>query len=196
MTVGPSSLNKKFLRFVQKKRDLISLVRINLSHVSYEKLLSNINYIRSYCSVPICIDTEGAQIRTKVDKKKFIKKNKIFFLYKSNDNFKLYPENVFRQIKIRDTLNIGFEGLIAKVIKKNEKFISLKCISAGLLENNKGVHLENREINLDFITPKDLKCIELAKKIELTTLHYPSRTAQKILKNSKNFYPLREESSK
>ena len=51
-----------------------------------------------------------------------------------------------------------------KVIKKNEKFISLKCISAGLLENNKGVHLENREINLDFITPKDLKCIELAKK--------------------------------
>ena len=189
LTVGPSSLNKKFLRFIQKKRDLISLVRINLSHVSYEKLLSNINYIRSYCSVPICIDTEGAQIRTKVDKKKFIKKNKIFFLYKSNNNFKLYPENVFRQIKIRDTLNIGFEGLIAKVIKKNEKFISLKCISAGLLENNKGVHLENREINLDFITPKDLKCIELAKKNRINNFALSFTNTTKDIEKFKKLLP-------
>ena len=79
LTVGPSSLNKKFLRFIQKKRDLISLVRINLSHVSYEKLLSNINYIRSYCSVPICIDTEGAQIEQKLIKKNSLKKIKFSF---------------------------------------------------------------------------------------------------------------------
>lgn len=189
LTLGPSSLNKNFLKFVQKKKNLISLVRINLSHVSYEKLLSNIKYIRSYCSIPICVDTEGAQIRTKVVKKNLIKKDKIFYLYKTKNNFKLYPDNVFKQIKIKDILNIGFEGLIAKVIKKNEKFISLKCLSPGLLENNKGVHLQNREINLDFITPKDLKCVKLAKKYKITNFALSFTNSTKDIEKFKNLLP-------
>ena len=167
LTVGPSSLNKRFLKFIQKKKNLVSLVRINLSHVSHDKMLSNINFIQKHCSIPICIDTEGAQIRTKVKKKCFIKKNKIFNLYRDKNTFKLYPEDVFDQLKINDILNIGFEGLIAKVIRKKEKLIYFRCISSGLLENNKGVHLENRNINLNFITPKDLKCIQLAKKLKI-----------------------------
>ena len=70
-TLGPSSLNKDFLKFSNKK---INLLRLNLSHINISKLESNIKFIRKYSNVPICIDTEGAQIRTKVNKKKKIKK--------------------------------------------------------------------------------------------------------------------------
>ncbi len=36
-----------------------------------------------------------------------------------------------------------------------------------MLENNKGVHLENRKIKLNFLTPKDLKAIEIGKKFKI-----------------------------
>jgi len=78
-TLGPSSLNKDFLKFSNKK---INLLRLNLSHINISKLESNIKFIRKYSNVPICIDTEGAQIRTKVNKKKKIKKNDLIKIKK------------------------------------------------------------------------------------------------------------------
>ena len=69
-TLGPSSLNKTFLEFANKN---VNLLRINLSHVSLKTLPGLIKKIRLYSKVPICIDTEGAQIRTKIKKKEIFK---------------------------------------------------------------------------------------------------------------------------
>ena len=79
----------------------------------------------------------------------------------------MYPENVFEQLKKNDKLNIGFEGLVVKVISKNDTYAKLKTTSSGILENNKGVHLENRNIKLNYITKKDLDCISLAKRYKI-----------------------------
>ncbi len=159
-TIGPSSLNKDFLSFIEKNKNLVSLVRINLSHVGPDNLKKYIMYIKKYTKVPICIDTEGAQIRTKVKTKKIIKKNKKFKLNKKGD-FTFYPPETFDLLKKGDILNIGFTGLKAKIIKKIDNNFELLSISEGYLENNKGVHVENRWIKLKFITNKDEKCIKL-----------------------------------
>ena len=44
------------------------MFRINLSHTEVKDLEKIINFIRHHSSVPICIDTEGAQIRTRINK--------------------------------------------------------------------------------------------------------------------------------
>ena len=44
-----------------------------MSHVKLNELKKNINFIRKFTKTAICIDTEGAQIRTKVNSKKFYK---------------------------------------------------------------------------------------------------------------------------
>ena len=62
ITLGPSSLNKKFLSNINKK--YVKLLRINLSHTNIKDLIKIINFIRRYTNIPICLDTEGAQIRT------------------------------------------------------------------------------------------------------------------------------------
>ena len=62
-TLGPSSLNRKFLNFSNKN---ISLLRLNLSHIESHKLAKTIKFVKKYSKVPICIDTEGSQIRSKV----------------------------------------------------------------------------------------------------------------------------------
>ena len=45
-----------------------------MSHVKIEQLEKYIKLIKKYSKVPICIDTEGAQIRSKVKKEKFFKR--------------------------------------------------------------------------------------------------------------------------
>ena len=157
-TLGPSSINKKFLT---ESKKYVDLLRLNMSHIKIQELQRNIKFIKKYTDIPICIDTEGAQIRTKVIKKKYIKKNEVFKLHKSNGYFNLYPEYIFKNLKKNDLLDIGFENLKIKITNKSENFCSCKCTSSGFLENNKGVHLTNRKIKIEPLTNKDTKAIEI-----------------------------------
>ena len=50
---------------------------------------------------------------------------------------------------------------MSKIEKKN---ISARVISSGYVENNKGVHLENRKIKLDCLTEKDLQAVKVGKE--------------------------------
>ena len=163
-TLGPSTLNKDFLKFSNKK---ISLLRINMSHVEIHRLKSMLKFIKKFSKVPICIDTEGAQIRTKVPKKVKLKKNHLY-TFKKNTSPYLYPAEVFEKIKINDILSIGFDDLKAKVMKKNDNSFSVKVLNSGLLESNKGVVIMNRNIRLNYLTENDLKSIEIAKKFKIT----------------------------
>ncbi len=163
-TLGPATLNKKFLKFAQFQK--VDLVRLNMSHLSIVNLKKNINFIKENSRLNICLDTEGAQIRTKIKKKIFIKKNQKIRIFK-NKNFHLYPSDVFQKLRVNDTLELGFNELIIKIIKRKINFFEAKCTRQGLLEANKGVHLVNRQIKLNFLTTKDYKAIELAKKFEI-----------------------------
>ncbi len=157
-TLGPSSLKKDFLKFSNKKVDLL---RLNMSHINPKNLKRIIKFIRKYTSTPICIDTEGAQIRTKIIKNKKIKKNSIINLFKNNKDFSLYPDEVFSKLRKNDILDVGFDNLKFKILNKNKKFFKLKCLSNGMLENNKGVHLINRNLKLNSLTNKDKKSLEI-----------------------------------
>jgi len=162
-TLGPSTINKDFLKFASSEIDLI---RLNMSHLSIKKLEENIKIIKKNCKTPICIDTEGAQIRTKVKKKKNYREGSIINISKNKGNFMLYPSNVFSSLKINDILNIGFDGLLVKVIKLKKDIVT-EVIRSGKLENNKGVHIENRKIRLDYLTKKDFQAILIGKKYKI-----------------------------
>ena len=162
-TLGPSSLNSKFLKFANNNIDLL---RLNMSHINLNQLEKKIKYIRKFTKKPICIDTEGAQIRTKVKKEKYFKKKSIIKVYHkfNQGNFSLYPEDVSKKFKIGDLIIIGFQILKVRVIKTSSQNITTKVISSGKPEKNKGVHIENRKIKLNFLTPKDKKAIAISLK--------------------------------
>ena len=164
-TLGPSTLNSKFLKFANKK---INLLRLNMSHVNVNKLDKLIKRIKRDTKVPICIDTEGAQIRTKVKNFKKIISGQKFYIYKNKGNFKIYPNEVFSKLKIGDKILIGFDNLSGKIIKLENNKITLKCLTSGLLETNKGMHIQNRKIKINFLTEKDLKAIEIAKNNKIS----------------------------
>ncbi len=186
VTLGPSSLNSKFLKFSKGNVDLL---RLNLSHINSDELSGTIDYIRKYNkTTPICIDTEGAQIRTKFNKK-FLRKNQTFKINLDKKNSTFYPSEFLTKIKLNDIFLIGFENLEAKVKKINEKFILLKVLQSGYIENNKGVHLKNRKVNLNFLTKKDNICINIAKKKKINNFALSFTNSSKDVINFRNLLP-------
>ncbi len=162
-TLGPKSLNQKFLKFSKNK---ISLLRLNMSHLSLIDLKKSIKFIRRYTNIPICIDTEGAQVRTKVKKEKFLKVGQKIKISKNKKDAGLYPDIIYEKIKTKDILSVGFENLKLKVIK-NKKYLLCEVISSGKFQNNKGVHVENRKIKLNFLTDKDFQAIKIGEKYKI-----------------------------
>ena len=163
-TLGPSSLNRSFLKFAKGK---ISLIRLNMSHIEINRLVTTIKFLKKNSNIPICIDTEGAQIRTKVKKSVSYKLNEKFKIHSEKGNFILYPKKIIKELKVNDRLDIGFNDLKAKILKIKKNYILLKAISAGLLSSNKGVHIINRSIPLDYLTKKDLEAIKIAKRFKI-----------------------------
>ncbi len=158
-TLGPASLNSEFLKYSKKNIDLL---RLNMSHQNINELKKNIKFVKKFTDCPICIDTEGAQIRSKFKKKKFLKQNSKININDINaKSLELYPPEIQRKLKLNDVLNIGFENLKIKISKITKKNILAKVISSGYLENNKGIHLENRRIKLKCLTIKDFKALEI-----------------------------------
>ena len=163
-TLGPSSLNKKILS--QLKKD-VDIFRLNMSHLSLGQLKKNLKFLKKNNIQNICIDTEGAQIRTvSIKKKRYLKKNQKIMIsslsLKLKNCINLYPNFSFKSIKVNSKIKIGFGGLILEVIKKLEKKLVCKVLSSGVLEANKGVHFDS-QIKLKCLTKKDLEAIKIAK---------------------------------
>jgi len=167
-TIGPKSYKKNILQ--KFKKNNVNLYRINLSHTKIQSLSKKLIFFKKNKISNICIDTEGAQIRTTILKRQFLKKNtKIIFNNKIHNKTKniigLYPSFNFSNIKKNSKILIGFESLCAKVIDVNKDFITAEISESGIVESNKGVHIVNQKILLPYLTLKDIKAIKIAKKM-------------------------------
>lgn len=169
-TIGPSSFNEKTIRRLD---DLgVSLFRINLSHTKIEDLEERIEFIRQYTSVPICLDTEGAQIRTGFlsSKERMMRENEQIYINNDTEGaFSLYPESVLNELVEGDILKIDFDAAIIQITCMEDKAIKAKVISAGRVGNNKAV-TSFRYIHLPPFTEKDKEAVRIGKKLGID--HY------------------------
>ena len=63
-TLGPASLNRRAIERLDQRG--VDLFRINLSHTPLDRVAETIETIQAFSKTPICLDTEGAQVRTGV----------------------------------------------------------------------------------------------------------------------------------
>ena len=169
-TLGPSTFKNDYLK---KMKNLnVSLFRINMSHTSIPALKKILKKLIKLKISNICIDTEGAQIRTtKIKKPVILKKNEIVEIYcgsnKSNKKkIFLYPNFQLQKVKKNKTILIGFETLKLKKISNVKKGIKCRVIQSGELDSNKGVHI-NQKIKLNPFTKKDIEACKIASKYKV-----------------------------
>lgn len=171
-TLGPSSFQKST---VQKMDDLgVDIFRINLSHTKIGELAGIIKNLRSWTKKRICLDTEGAQVRTGKIKNNQItlKDNSIISLVSSkiigNEfNIPLYPIEPKNGLRLGDILFIDFNSVVVQVIQIKKGKVYARVLSGGRVSSNKGVSLD-RNLNLPAFTQKDLKVFKLAKRLGLS----------------------------
>jgi len=182
-TLGPSSMNERVIKRLEDTG--VSLFRINLSHTGLEELSDIIRFMQSKTSVPICIDTEGAQIRTGTlkERKIILPDNGITRILKDkiagdSQGFNLYPYDVVDKFKAGDFISMDFNSVLAQIIDKDKKGLDIRILTGGLVGQNKAVTVD-RDIKLPPLTEKDCEAIKIGieKGIRHFALSFANRAS-------------------
>src|SRR5215510_13566949 len=146
-TLGPASLNRQTIQRLEQSG--ATLFRINLSHTKLTDLARIIETIRGATQVPICLDSEGAQIRTGefVDGSINLRDNSIVRVHfrrvpADDRNFNLYPIGIAQLLNLGDFVSIDFNSVLVQVIDKNSDSVLMRVLQGGLVGQNKAVTVE------------------------------------------------------
>jgi pyruvate kinase len=171
-TLGPASFNEQAIRRLD---DLgVSLFRINLSHTKARDLRPIIENIQAHTDVPICLDTEGAQIRTGdfVENVIELRENSIVRGHRRKvpgdaTGFNFYPNDIVSEFQVGDFISIDFNSVLVQVIGMDEDGAVVRVINGGLVGRNKAVTVD-RDITLDPLTENDQACLAIGMEMNLS----------------------------
>jgi len=169
VTLGPGSLTENILKEIDKEK--IYLFRINMSHTAIDKIEDTIKTIKNFTDTPICIDSEGAQLRNNYMEYENV-------LFKSGEKITIHFSEVIgnsknislnhvygtKQLCVGDQICIDFKGVVIQVVEVRNDCIIAKVITGGPVGSNKAVNV-NKKIDLPAITEKDKIAINIAKKM-------------------------------
>lgn len=182
-TIGPASCNK---RVISRLEDIgVDLFRINLSHTKVENAADVIESISHLTNVPICLDTEGAQVRTgdlkngsiHIDENSMVRiLNKP--VWGDRQKFNFYPCDIVGQLKIGDMISIDFNSVLIQVVEVDSEGVMARVLTGGKLGQNKAVTVD-REIDMPALTAKDLEILRIGldKGIKHVALSFANRGA-------------------
>jgi len=169
VTLGPNSLKQDIIP--QMENNYTYVFRINLSHTPIDLVEKNIAQIQKYTNVPVCLDSEGAQIRNQSmagGKTTFHEGDTVKIYYDEiegdSNSISFAPLYIANQLKAGDEIGIDFNLARLKVVEKLHNYALATVETGGLVGSNKAADV-NREIELEPITPKDKEAINIGKRM-------------------------------
>ena len=186
VTLGPASLDIDTVKELTQRG--VDLFRINLSHTKLEDVEKIIENIQSWTEVPVCLDSEGAQIRNQdmvsesvnFNKDDIVKIHHTTVLGDSN-NISFTPINVSQQLKVGDEIRVDFNSVCFCVTEIQDNFLLAIVKREGTVGSNKAAD-SDADIKLSAVTPKDEKAfaIGLSMGVENFSLSF-TNSAEDVL---------------
>ena len=175
-TIGPSLIgNPNKLKAIYNSGNCI--FRINGAHADQASMISMTQEIRKVLpKSKIMVDLPGNKIRTHgLSNPIRLIKDEIFKLHNYEVNF----PNFYKYLNPGDTILACDSVYKLRVIDIKGSTISLAPGSDGILETNKGLHVQGVNDDLPFLFPRDLELIEGALKsgIDIISLSYVRNAA-------------------
>ena len=180
-TLGPASLNQRTIQRLEQSG--ATLFRINLSHTKLADLPRIIEMIRDATRVPICLDSEGAQIRTGefIEGSINLRENTVVHVHfrrvpADDKDFNFYPLGIAKLLRLGDFVSIDFNSVLVQVIAREEDCVLMRVLQGGLVGQNKAVTVE-RDIPMPPLTDKDEAALVLGLEMGLShfALSFASR---------------------
>jgi len=171
-TLGPASMND---HVISRLEDLgVALFRINLSHTAIEDLENTIDFIQARTNVPICLDSEGAQVRSgKLENGEVVLKENTLLEVTSKPivgneiRFCLYPDYIVDKLIDGDFISVDFNSVLLQVVETNSGHATLRVLNGGKMGQNKAVSIE-RPIAMSPLTEKDEQAIKIGVRKGIT----------------------------
>jgi pyruvate kinase len=168
-TLGPTSLKPRVIRRLQALG--VSLFRINLSHTPLEEVRPTVALLQKHSTVSICLDSEGAQVRTGTfaSAPTNLRKDSLIEVHRhpilgDAQKFNFTPPAILELLQLGDLITIDFHAVVAQVMEIEGDRAVLRVIKGGRVGNNKACNV-HREIELPAITVKDRKAIEIGREM-------------------------------
>ena len=186
-TVGPASLKPRVLE--EMERLGVDLLRINLSHTSLEQMEEMIRVIRAHCSIPLCLDTEGAQIRTgrMAGGRVELRRGSVVRLTAAHGEgqaaeFQLTPSQAFEHLQPGIILKVDFDEVRLKILERAHEGVAVaRVLQGGGIGSNKGVAMD-REIPLPSFSEKDRRAIAKARQEGIPTFAFSFANSEEAIR--------------
>lgn len=172
-TLGPASLREEVIRALDTRG--IDLFRINLSHTPMDALEDAIAVIQGCSSTPICIDTEGPQVRCGVvpDEILLEEGRRVLLVVEdrpgSAEVLTLWPRTAIPALRVGSTVGIDFDGALLRVVEAGDGEATAVVVESGRVRSNKAVTVDPPPA-LPPLSEKDLAAMEVGRLRGVT--HY------------------------
>lgn len=166
-TLGPSSLNRQVIERLQVRK--VDLFRINLSHTPLDKVEETIGIIQSFSSTPICLDTEGAQVRTGTMEKDVVVNDRQHVrltaetVVGTGDCLSLTPPTAFEELRPNNLIGLDFDGVVLLVLKADSNGAETVVLNGGKIGSNKAVVIDPAP-KLPPLTDDDIAAVKIGRE--------------------------------
>ncbi|MBF0187034.1 MAG: hypothetical protein HQL50_03820 [Magnetococcales bacterium] len=171
VTLGPSSLNKETIQKLANEG--VTLFRLNMSHTDLDVLPDLIKLVQSSSDVPLCLDSEGAQIRNQ-------NMDGGAVMFKTGETVKIHydtvlgdantisftPKGIAKQLQKGDRIRVDFDSMQLLVTELNDDHCLATVEQGGKVGSNKASDVD-RYLKLDPITPKDREAIKIGRQFNI-----------------------------
>lgn len=165
VTLGPSSMSKDV---VDKCVDQgVYVFRINLSHTALDQVAPLIEKISGWTDVPICLDSEGAQMRNQnmeTEAVAFLEGAHIRICFDpvvgDSENISFTPIGIARQFVVGDEISVDFDHVCFRIDQVNADHCVAVVTHGGKVGSNKAADI-NRDLVFDPLTEKDRAAIDI-----------------------------------
>ena len=171
-TLGPSSLNQSVIERLEERN--VDLFRINLSHTPLDKVAETIETIQKFSKkTPICLDTEGAQVRNGTMLPDTVVKDRQHIrivaeaVEGNGECISLTPPNVFTELRPNSLVGIDFDGVVLLVLEANEDGAETVVLNGGRVGSNKAVVIDPAP-KLPPLSEKDIEAVKIGRSYGIT----------------------------
>jgi pyruvate kinase len=172
-TLGPASLDPDVIRGLDARG--VDLLRINLSHTPPDSLEQTIASIKAVSSTPICLDTQGPQVRCGrvAEGVTLVEDAEVRLTGEpvtgSDREISLWPGSVFETLMPDSVISVDFDGAVLRVTDVEAGSARAAVVSGGRRGSNKAVTIDPQP-ELPGLTAQDVAAIRVGDRHGIT--HY------------------------
>ena len=163
-TLGPASMQPEIVAGLAARG--VDLFRINLSHTPPDAVESAIEFVRKHSQTPICLDTEGAQVRCGLmESGVAMSEGQSVKLVSTQvtgtaETIMLRPASIFEELREGSVVYVDFDGAALRVTKVGAGEAEAVVIDRGGVGSNKAVTIDPPP-RLPALTEDDVRSIEI-----------------------------------